>query len=257
MNRPGAGTIAVIADIHGNADALRAVLADIDRRGVTRIVNLGDLFSGPLAAGETARVLRARPEILSIRGNHDRYLLEQNPARMGPSDAVAYGELSPVDLDWLAGVPATAVLGDDIALCHATPGDDETYWLHALTPQAQMVARAPEDIALLAGDTGHHVHLCAHTHLPGAVRLPDGRLVVNPGSVGCPAYTDDHPRFHIVQSGFPEASYALLTRDTAGVWVPQFLRVPYDTARMVARARDRDRPDWAEAVATGWITGAP
>ena len=46
---------AVIADIHGNADALSAVLADIDRRGIGTVVNLGDHFSGPLAAAETAR----------------------------------------------------------------------------------------------------------------------------------------------------------------------------------------------------------
>ncbi|MBL8561144.1 MAG: metallophosphoesterase family protein, partial [Gemmobacter sp.] len=39
---------AAIADIHGNADALAAVLADIDAQGITEIVNLGDLLSGPL-----------------------------------------------------------------------------------------------------------------------------------------------------------------------------------------------------------------
>ncbi|MEL7151833.1 MAG: metallophosphoesterase family protein, partial [Pseudomonadota bacterium] len=40
--------LAAISDIHGNSDALRAVLDDIKRRGVDQIVNLGDCFSGPL-----------------------------------------------------------------------------------------------------------------------------------------------------------------------------------------------------------------
>lgn len=246
--------IAVIADIHGNVDALAAVLADIDRQEIRHIVNLGDFFSGPLAAGETADLLLSRPQILSVRGNHDRYLLEQDPSAMGPSDAVAHGELSRQHLDWLAGLPATATLGPDIALCHATPGDDQTYWLHKLSDGAQMVARGPEEVAELAGDSGAQVHLCAHTHLPASVRLPDGRLIVNPGSVGSPAYTDTHPVFHIVQSGFPEASYAVLSRIADGGWVPSFHRVPYDTARMAACARAHARPEWAEAVATGWIT---
>lgn len=245
--------VAVIADIHGNADALSAVLVEIDRFGADRIVNLGDHFSGPLAAGETADILLARPDILSIRGNHDRYLLTQDPADMGASDACAHAELSQAHLAWLAGLPKVATLGDEIALCHATPDHDETYWIHRLTTEAEMTLRDAAEIAKYAGNSAARVHLCAHTHLPAAVRLPDGRLIVNPGSVGCPAYTDDHPIPHVVQSGFPEASYAVLEREAAG-WTAQFRRVPYDTQRMTARARDRARPDWAEAVATGWIT---
>ena len=46
---PLAPHFAALADIHGNADALRAVLADIDARAIPRAVNLGDVFSGPLA----------------------------------------------------------------------------------------------------------------------------------------------------------------------------------------------------------------
>lgn len=244
--------IAVIADIHGNADALRAVLAEIAVLGADVVVNLGDHFSGPLAAAETAEILLDRPDILSIRGNHDRYVLTQDRAAMSLSDGCAHDALTQAHLAWLAGLPATAMLGDAIALCHATPDDDETYWLHRLTAQARMVGRAPEDIAALAGHGRARVHLCAHTHLPAAMRLPDGRLIVNPGSVGCPAYTDDHPIPHVVQSGFPEASFALLTRSGPD-WVPGFHRAPYDSARMVALARDRGRLDWAQAVATGWI----
>ena len=61
---------AAIADIHGNVDALRAVLDDIAAHGVTTIVNLDDLFSGPLAADETAGVLAETP-MITLRGNHD------------------------------------------------------------------------------------------------------------------------------------------------------------------------------------------
>lgn len=76
---------AVLADIHGNALALDAVLRDMDKLGVSTAVNLGDFFSGPLEAGRTASLLMARG-FPSIRGNHDRYLIGQDPSEMGPSD---------------------------------------------------------------------------------------------------------------------------------------------------------------------------
>ncbi|MDM7463379.1 MAG: metallophosphoesterase family protein, partial [Tepidimonas taiwanensis] len=50
-------TIAFVSDIHGNLPALQAVAADIARQGVQVVVNLGDAFSGPLLAAETARWL--------------------------------------------------------------------------------------------------------------------------------------------------------------------------------------------------------
>ena len=51
--------IALLSDIHGNLAALEAVVADIDRRGADRIVNLGDSLSGPLLPRETAQYLMA------------------------------------------------------------------------------------------------------------------------------------------------------------------------------------------------------
>ena len=72
---------AAIADIHGNHLALEAVLADIRAQGIDEIVNLGDFFSGPLEAGKTADLLMPL-SLTSVRGNHDRYLIEQDPASM-------------------------------------------------------------------------------------------------------------------------------------------------------------------------------
>lgn len=72
--------------------------------------------------------------------------------------------------------------------------------------------------------------------------------MVNPGSVGCPAYSDEVPVPHAVEAGFPEASYALIEGGAV-----TFRRIAYDSARMAARARKAGRPEWARAVATGWI----
>ena len=52
--------------------------------------------------------------------------------------------------------------------------------------------------------------LCGHTHIARAVRLRDGRMIVNPGSVGSPGYRDVHPFPHVIEAGTPDARYAIL-----------------------------------------------
>lgn len=90
---------AAIADIHGNSEALTAVLDDIDALGIETIVYLGDHFSGPLAAAESAEILLAR-DMLSIRGNHDRWILDVPRAEMGASDRLAAEQLTDEALEW-------------------------------------------------------------------------------------------------------------------------------------------------------------
>lgn len=79
-----------------------------------------------------------------------------------------------------------------------------------------------------------------------------GQLIVNPGSVCLPGYTDDRPVPHVMQTGTPDASYAILERGAAG-WSVIFRQVPYDCGRMAACARARGREDWAQALAPGWV----
>ncbi|PCI88027.1 MAG: hypothetical protein COB24_04175 [Hyphomicrobiales bacterium] len=90
--------IAIIADIHGNASALTAVLADIAMQNVDDILNLGDHFSGPLDARSTAGQL-IDSGMISIAGNHDRQLIELAPGNMGASDKFAYDQLSTRAID--------------------------------------------------------------------------------------------------------------------------------------------------------------
>ncbi|WP_425051723.1 metallophosphoesterase family protein [Psychromarinibacter sp. S121] len=255
MPKPKTDHFAAIADIHGNADALSAVLADIDARGIGTVVNLGDHFSGPLAAAETAEILLSRP-MLSVRGNHDRYLIEHPPHQMHRSDAVAYRQLQPQHLDWLRSLPPTAAMGagtgDGILLCHATPQDDQTYWLDEVRPDGSTGPRPLDGIRTLAGSTDARLILCGHTHLPRVVTLPGGPQIVNPGSVGLPAYDDDTPVAHVMQTGTPDASYAELVR-CGDRWSVTIHSVPYESARMAALARDENREDWATALETGWL----
>ncbi|MEM1274118.1 MAG: metallophosphoesterase family protein [Pseudomonadota bacterium] len=245
---------AVLADIHGNALALEAVLADMDRLGIDEAVNLGDHFSGPLDAGATASLLMAR-DFPSIRGNHDRYLVTQEPSDMGPSDKVAYDQLASAHLDWLAQLPQTRMIGPDILLCHGTPLRDDLYWLDTVDPDGTVRAATRAEVEERAQGSTARLILCAHTHLSRSVRLPDGRVIVNPGSVGCPGYDDDRPVYHYVQTGTPNASYAVIEGDP-DAWRVSFRSVPYRSDLASALAAQNGRADWARSLATGWFEGA-
>lgn len=242
--------IAILSDVHGNSLALDAVLEDIGRRDVDRIVNLGDHASGPL---EPARAVSRLMEIdaLSIRGNHDRWLIETARTRMGPSDAFARDDLDQRQLDWLSALPATVVF-EDVFLCHATPSSDTTYWLEEVVAGGRVGPRPVADVERLAVDVDASLILCGHTHLPRLVRLDDGRLIVNPGSVGAPAYEDDDPAPHVMEVGAPHASYAIADRSKAG-WSVAFHRVVYDWHAMSRLAARNCRPEWARALATGRV----
>ncbi len=207
--------IAALSDIHGNLPALEAVLADARRRGCERIVNLGDILSGPLWPAETADLLMPL-DLPTIRGNHERQLLKQPPERMGASDRHAHSRLDAGHRAWLGALPATAWLDDEVFLCHGTPGDDLEYFLEDVDEAGAHIASV-ERIRQRLGDVRARVVLCGHTHTQRILRLDDGRLVVNPGSVGLQAFEWDRPVPHTMQMHTPHARYAVLER-SAGDW---------------------------------------
>jgi diadenosine tetraphosphatase ApaH/serine/threonine PP2A family protein phosphatase len=242
---------AAIADVHGNYLALEAVIADIRALGIEDIVNLGDMASGPLDARRTMDALMAL-DATHVLGNHDRYLIDRPPETMGSWDRPAHAQLDAAHLDWLRAIPPTTVFRDQVFLCHATPANDEIYWLDTVHPDGT-VAMSPHDrIAQFAAGIDQSLILCAHTHLARAVRLADGRLIVNPGSVGSPGYRDVHPFPHLVEAGTPHARYAILQR-ADGAWQVTFRQIAYDHETMAALARRNNQPELANALATGWI----
>lgn len=242
--------VAVLSDIHGNADALQAVLTDVQRRAPDAIVNLGDCFSGPLEVARTYELLSGAGVAATVRGNHDRALLD--PGAMDGWDRMAAPAVTPAMRDWIATLPPTATLGD-LFLCHATPQDDTGYWLDAYTDDGEARRADLGSIEAKAAGIVGRVLLCGHTHVARMLHLPDGRLLVNPGSVGSPGYVDDAPRTtRRVSAGTPAASYATLDR-IRGIWTASLHLVPYDTAPAVALARARGADDWVRALSTGWI----
>src|SRR6202000_1276735 len=174
---------AAIADVHGNYLALEAVIADIRAQGIQDIVNLGDMASGPLDARRTMDALMAL-DAVHVLGNHDRYLIDRPPEKMGAWDRPAHARLDARHLDWLRLVPSTQVFRDQVFLCHAMPDNDEAYWLETGLPDGTVRMASLEAIEQAAVGITQSLILCGHSHLARAVRLSDGRMIVNPGSGG-------------------------------------------------------------------------
>lgn len=241
--------IAFISDIHGNLPALLAVQANMARRGVDRVINLGDSLSGPLLPQETANHLMAQ-DWLHLAGNHERQVLTQALTRMGPSDAYARTHLGDM-AQWIAGQRPTHRLSDEVFLCHGSPRSDLEYFLETVTSHGVRLGTAHE-ITERRGETPARLMACGHTHTPRALRAVDGCLLLNPGSVGLPGYDDDHPHQHYMDNGSPDARYAIAERAADGGWSAELLAVPYDHAPMAALARQNGREDWAVALTTGY-----
>lgn len=240
--------LAVISDIHGNLPALDAVLTDIQTQGVDQIVNLGDIVSGGLFPAQTADRLMSL-NIPTIRGNHERQLLEQELSDMSLSDSHAFKSLQAEHWEWLKNLPAQLTFNEDILMVHGVPGDDLIYLLEEVTASGVQPSSEARVLALIESRSESLI-LCGHTHIPRKLRLSDGRFIVNPGSVGLQAYDDDTPFAHVMESGSPHARYAIVEQHN-GLWKAEFRAVEYDWESAALVALSNNRPDWLNALRTG------
>jgi putative phosphoesterase len=233
--------VAVISDIHGNCLALEAVLADIETQGADLTLNLGDMVSGPLAPARTADLL-IECDFPSVAGNHEHYLIAN--AGLGRVDSFVRAALTPEQLDWIAGLPDTLAINGELFLCHGTPKDADTPWLDNWMEERSFTLPGQASVTAAAEGVDLPVLLCGHTHVPHTVRLGDGRLVVNPGSVGVQ-----------MNYGSPDARYAIVERRN-GRWSVSFRAVPYDWAAAAGQACSNGFPHWREVLTGGWAAAS-
>jgi predicted phosphodiesterase len=163
--------VAVLADIHGNAPALRAVLAELDRERPDAIVVGGDVLGGPLVA-ESLALLRARPEPLHwISGNADREALaafdgeSTEDDEAGRAAAWSARALDRAEREDIAGWPITLSL-DGVRYCHGSPRrDDELVTRATPLPVFAEILAGVEEPLIVGG----------HTHQQFLRDLGDGR----------------------------------------------------------------------------------
>jgi predicted phosphodiesterase len=247
--------LGVVADIHGNDEALRAVLADAAGFGVDRWWALGDLvLFGPRPA-EVLELLRELPGIAMLRGNTDRYVLtgEQPAPHATVADAAKSVDLveryaaMAAHIGWTRGVLDQAgLLGvlDDLPaqLRLGLPSGTALLGVHASPRADDGPGIAPdtseERLGELLTGCGADVVIGGHTHR-ATDRVIDGIRALNPGSTGL-------PRTHGIANW-------LLVEDDGGQLAVTPRGVPYDAEAVVADLRHRRHPgaDFVTSILTG------
>ncbi|GAB2540137.1 metallophosphoesterase family protein [Gracilibacillus alcaliphilus] len=224
--------IAFLSDIHGNAIALEAVLQDIERKKVDRIIVLGDLaYRGPEPAKCIQWIRSLQTDV--IKGNADQWIVrgvrsgevpDQALATMQTEQAWARDQLSEEEISYLDNLPTELSLSVEnikIHAFHATPNS----LFDVITPDGS-------DHDLLESLTLNEeadLYLYGHIHR-SYQRTIAGKTIVNLGSVGLPF------------DGIPKASYVLLDIENNQLNVQQ-IRVSYPIETVCKQYEDVHYPN--------------
>jgi len=218
--------IAVLADIHGNYDALKAVLKNTSDTDMYLI--LGDLVDyGP----EPEQVIDAIKELgcLVVRGNHDHAVAHNVDCRCGVKthwvsvvtrEVISKKYLSKKNMKYLKEMPLRLELylnNLKVLLVHATPSNPLYQYLYPWEDTEKFF----EALAAWASSRCIDMVLLAHTHYQ-FIRIVEGVLVLNPGSVGQP------------RDGDPRAAYAIIDTESREVYLR---RIKYDVEATLSKLR--------------------
>lgn len=229
---------AIISDVHGNIDALEAVLKHIDNEKVDTLLFLGDSVGYGPAPNECVELLKERADLL-LAGNHDR-------GAAGLTDTNYFNPYAKVAIDWtrnelrreikeyLQSLPLTGtVKGESIYLVHSSPLEPEKWHYISSENEAQMYFPFFDESLCFLG----------HSHIPFITECsPEGeigcyrdyteikgnsRYIINAGSVGQPRDRN------------PQAAYVLLRDSTV-----EIKRVSYDIVSTQKKMKKAGLPEY-------------
>lgn len=215
---------AIISDVHGNIEALDAVLLDIDRRGIERIFCLGDTVGYGADPNACCERVRARATF-TVLGNHDAAVIgamDEGYYYEAARKAVGWtrDHLSEDNYRWLYGLPYTRAI-DGAAFFHAAPLMPSAFFYVVQSSEAQAHTQAFSHMKPY-NFVGHaHLTMCfaltdkkARMVEAGNIRpAPDTCYLINVGSVGQPRDRN------------PKACYVQWDAEAGTV---EHVRVPYD-----------------------------
>ena len=237
--------IAIISDIHGNIEALQAVLERCVGMEVDRVVCLGDVVGYGADPNACITEVRAVADTV-LAGNHDRaavssgYARNFNPAALAAIRWTA-AELSQAHLAYLERRPLT-VKEDAVLYVHASPYRPDTF-AYIGSPDEGRMCLAHTDARICFVGHSHHAFICSETGDveilgEGTVRVEASqRYVVNAGSVGQPRDRD------------PRAAFVVWDQAACEM---HLCRVAYDIAITQFKIRNAALPGFlAERLAAG------
>lgn len=231
--------IGIISDIHANLEALEAVLRELRRRNIERLICLGDLVGYGASPREVIARLRQEADAC-VLGNHDAAIFDEQIWPMFSPNQQAVLRytrriLGPEEVDYLRKLPLV-IRGQVATYVHASLHEPERWPYVTSLEEAQRLFAHLDTPLCFVGHTHIAGFLCEQI---GVFRFRPGlRYVINPGSVGQP------------RDGDPRASALIFDSRN---WALEFLRVEYDIRSAAARILKAGLPrEYAERLEKGY-----
>jgi len=242
----------ILSDMHANWDAFEVVLRRARRKRFDAVLVLGDLVGyggAPNQVVEAARQLG--PRLYTVRGNHDKVVAGiDNGANFNQTALTAAqwttGRLTPGNLRYVRNLPRGPLkVEEGMAICHGSPLDEDTYVFSDVDAYeifsqytVPVVFFGHTHIPSIFSLEGRHLGVMALRGDGGIIQLhPEGRYLLNPGSIGQPRDRD------------PRASYMVYD---SGRRVVRWYRIPYPIATAQQRIRRAGLPgSLADRLAVG------
>ena len=221
----------VISDIHGNLEALKAVIEDA--KGFDEMIVLGDLVDyGPSPAEVIDTLRQYSPKI--VRGNHDHAVAFGVDCRCGEKthwisvwfrENITLKLLTKKDKEYLASLPLEIKM-NDITAVHASPSNPLYAYVYPWITEEEVCNNIRGNLTLSPRRENEcsieGVYLIGHTHFQFH-RVSRGAIIANPGSVGQPRDSD------------PRASYMLLDAERGSF---EYRRVKYDVEKTIEKIKE-------------------
>ena len=231
--------IAILSDIHGNATALEAVIADAKNQGVREYWLLGDIFLPGPGANDLLTLLKDLPITASVRGNWDDCVLEALDGQYGLEDPqevqlmrltqFLMERMDPATIVWLRSLPMLEkkeVEGLRFSLSHNLP--DKNYGGDLLvendTEKFDQLLDAETDVAVYG-----------HVHKQLLRYGSQGQQIINPGSIGMPYFNWEALKNH-------RAQYAVIEVEDGELVNILFRKVAYDYEAELELAKSKGLP---------------
>lgn len=242
--------IAVLSDIHGNFEALKACVSYALEKGVTTFWFLGDYlgeFAYPQRTMDYLYRLKDTYPCIFIRGNKEDYWLNyRNAGETGwnSSNSITgslyytYQNITARDLDFFAGMEISQTLMPDemtpVTLCHGSPSSN----------REKLLPTVPNTLLILEQSSARLI-LCGHTHIQRKIEH-NGKRALNPGSVGSPI-------------GVPQKTQFMILHQNETAWDEEFLSLDYPVQKEIedlyAAGLDKIAPYWCKMTIRLLLTG--
>lgn len=218
--------IAILSDIHSNIYALEELIKDIKNRDIEVVLNLGDMFYGPIEPRATYDLIR-KNKFINILGDDDRKILEASLEQLeeNPTLKYVYEDLGEDVLYWIQDLPFEKIIGGTYYMIHGTYFDDT----QNLIKNENKEKRSDEEIIKLTDNIEAPFIFCGNSTTPSYQKLSSGQIVINPGSVGLQK----------------EASYSILTIEENKYNLEQ-IKVAYDYKKALEKAKENGKDNWLD-----------